>query len=103
MCVGKIADINKYTGLCQKCGTKQKLERCRKTCVVRVIIEDIDHPSQKLTVSFFNDIVKKLTCCENEDDDHLDTETKLLCLDAKVFEINSNNVVVQVEDIPSVM
>ena len=123
-------------------GQKQKLERCKKTCVARVIIEDTEHNNEKLTVSMFNEVIKKLTLGEDFEagaahgvsrslaqhvrkngyddgaslavrgthrqrpaleEDELDTETKLLCLDAKQFEVNSQNVVVRVENIPSVV
>ena len=98
MCVGKISEINNFIGLCEKCGLKQKVEQCKKACAARVVIENTEDRREKCTVSMFNEVICKLTCDEEEEDD-LDTETKLLSLDVKQFQVNSHNVVISAQNI----
>ena len=55
-------------------------------------------------MSMFGDVTEMLTRDEeDEKDDDLDMETKLLCLDIKEFEANSRNIVVGVKNPPGMI
>ena len=102
VCAAKVDSVNEVIGICSKCGLKQKLARCRKNRATRLIIEDTD--KKKWTVSMFSDIIDLLIRPgpnEEDEDDAVDEdiETKLLCSNVKEFVINSQNIVIALNDI----
>lgn len=102
VCAAKVDSVNEVIGICSKCGLKQKLAWCRKNRATRLIIEDTD--KKKWTVSMFSDIIDLLIRPgpnEEDEDDAVDEdiETKLLCSNVKEFVINSQTIVIALNDI----
>ena len=58
LCKAKVGECNEMIGQCGKCGMKQKLTRCSKSCAARFIIENEE--GGKMNVSAFNEVVESI-------------------------------------------
>ena len=86
-CKGKVTSINAVIGECNKCGSKVKMSRCRKSVSVQFIVEDDSRKSWRLTA--FNDEVDAIV----EGETGATIEEKMLMANKMKFFFSSNDVV----------
>ncbi len=100
-CGAKVGFLgSRQIGTCEKCGLKQKKEKCKKNVAARVML--VDGEGKKRIVSMFGEIVRLLeseVVVDDNDDDDVDLEMKLLNVGLKKFEINLQNIVTRVENV----
>lgn len=82
---------------CTKCDMKQKIEHCKQKASAKLMIESLGDKVLK-TVTMFNDVLNHSLALSDGAED--DAEARLLNLPAMAFEINSQNVGVQVTPVP---